>query len=153
MIEMKFLRPVDPEFPVTAEFMQINPTLWPNGHKGVDFGAQRKPNGTILKPIHNAPVYASMNGVIQKAGYDPTELLGLRIWVLCNTPEGQIRYACCHLESMYDWVKPGVEVKALQILGRAGGSGRSREGKPYPIHLHWMAETWPKRELIKPIFL
>lgn len=153
MRELQVLRPVDAEFPVTADFMQINPKLWKEGHKGVDFGAERDSRGKIIRPIAGAPVFFVLNGVVTICGEDPEGYLGKRIWVESETHIGKVRHGYCHLKEIAKGIKVGRKVLGLELAGLVGNSGLSREGTPHPFHLHLQLEMAGTRELVRPVFL
>lgn len=154
MRELKVLRPVDAEFPITAELLQENKKLWPKGHQGVDFGSVRDPETKkIVRPIFGAPVFAVLNGTVQIAGKDPKGLLGNRIWIVSETEIGVVRHGYCHLSEIQKHIKAGAHVSGLELIGCVGNSGVNRQGEPLFPHLHFQLEIEGTRELVRPLFL
>jgi|WetSurMetagenome_2_1015567.scaffolds.fasta_scaffold08178_6 murein DD-endopeptidase MepM/ murein hydrolase activator NlpD len=135
-------RPVN--YPVTSELGRINPALWPSGfHHGTDLGC---PKGTAVKNC--------FDGVVHLSKDEPENLLGKRVWILSrlDTPEGLKIFRCgyCHLNQInFTWSQ---SVRAGEIVGLSGNSGRPLNGGAYPEHLHFQMEFWPSRELIRPEF-
>lgn len=154
MRELKVLRPVDSEFPITAELLQENKALWPKGHQGVDFGSARDAETKkITRAIFGAPVFAVLNGTVQIAGKDPKGLLGNRIWIISETEIGLVRHGYCHLSEIMKGIKAGARVSGLELIGCVGNSGVNRAGDPLFPHLHFQLEMDGTRELVKPVFL
>jgi murein DD-endopeptidase MepM/ murein hydrolase activator NlpD len=139
---MSTARPVSSQ--ITAEFGRINKTHWVDFHHGTDFGC---PKGTSVKNC--------FDGVVQISKDEPENLLGKRVWILSRleTPDGFKLFRCgyCHLEQInFTW---GQSVRAGEIVGLSGNSGRPLNGGVYPEHLHFQMEFWPSRELIRPEFV
>lgn len=135
-------RPVNS--PITAEFGRVNLDLWDGPHRGTDFGC---PVGTSVKNC--------FDGIVQISKDEPLDRLGKRVWILSRLDEesGSWLFRCgyCHLEQInFTW---GQTVRAGEIIGLSGKSGRSKSGGEYKPHLHHQMEWWPTRDLIKPEFV
>lgn len=115
---------------------------WSTFHKGIDLGC---PTGTDL--------FHWYGGEIQIAGPDPTGLLGNRTWILfAHADFGPIRLGYCHLDSIASMGGPVSPDKFF--VGKSGHSGNvASEHGGDGSHLHLQAETWPAREILKPIFV
>jgi hypothetical protein len=65
-----------------------------------------------------------------------------------------VRYLGAHLDSVADGIKPGVRVKAGQLLGRVGKSGNARDtGANLYFAISWKtgpAYWWVRRGMVRP---
>lgn len=133
--------PIEKQWPITKHVGDLG-SHWSTFHKGTDFAA---PRGT--------DVFTVLDGMVQIAGLDPAGLLGNRIWIISRHPEnGVIRCGYCHLDEIL--VKEGQRVEGGILIGRVGHTGNvvSSNGGD-GSHLHFQVETWPDREVLKPVFV
>lgn len=132
-------RPVIKDFPISAPFGEVrtkNDDTYT--HNGIDFAV---PVGT--------EVYAMIDGTVFRAGWekdpmvDPNNMdvgFGLRIWQTFMIPQNRHFYGWYgHLSKLL--VKEGEEIKAGQLIGLSGDTGRtySSKHKGKAPHLHVQA--------------
>ncbi len=129
MTAVKLLRPVPEQFGVSAEFGRLNLALWNPYHRGIDFAC---PMGT--------PVQTAKAGTATIARTD-----GLGLFVTIDhgqvevvidgaTHRGRALSRYCHLDQTK--VASGAHVDQGQVVGYSGSSGKRKDGKATPAHLH-----------------
>ncbi len=104
---------------VTSKAMTMR---WGKIHKGVDIATE------IGEKLHSF-----MDGVVQNVGYDK----GYGNYIAFTTRDG-IGQFYAHMDKMSK-LKDGQKLRAGQVVGEAGNSGRSTGP-----HLHWETSTNPK---------
>jgi murein DD-endopeptidase MepM/ murein hydrolase activator NlpD len=141
-IEIKW--PTEAQWPIIRDVGDMG-GHWSTFHKGIDIGC---PTGTSL--FHHE------GGEVQIAGLDPEELLGNRVWILFHHMDyGQVRVGYCHLDSIASgYLEVGTKITEGVSIGKSGHSGNvASEHGGDGSHLHLQAETWPAREILKPILV
>jgi murein DD-endopeptidase MepM/ murein hydrolase activator NlpD len=101
-----------------------------SGHCGVDIGES-----------WGEPVHAVHEGVVDRVQRGPNEEHG-GLYVRIAHRDGTIYSQYFHLCAIPRWIKPGVQVKAGQLIGLLGDSG-VKESEP---HLHFTLSVKPSKD-------
>lgn len=122
----------DKRFPFLSS---VTVSYWNDWGQERTYGGARTHEGTDLIADWGVPVYATGDGVIEKAGWNT--LGGWRIGVRGDSDGVYYYYA--HLSSFYDGVYVGAPVRKGQLLGFVGDTGYGPEGTSGQMipHLHY----------------
>jgi murein DD-endopeptidase MepM/ murein hydrolase activator NlpD len=101
-----------------------------SGHCGVDIGEN-----------WGEPVHAVHEGVVERVQRGPNEDHG-GLYVRIAHRDGTIISQYFHLCAIPRWIKPGVQVKAGQMIGLLGDSGVKESGP----HLHFTLSVKPSKD-------
>ena len=105
-----------------------------SGHCGVD-----------LARVTGTPVVSVSDGVIAKVANDPYSHAGLRVSI--RHAHGKLETRYMHLDEIREDLKPGMKVKAGEMIGTVGNTGTSSKG----AHLHF--EIYDRSMPNKPKYL
>lgn len=108
--------------------------LWPTSGRVITQYYGWKHTGIDIDGDYSSPIYASADGVVEKAGWNSG---GYGLMILIDHPNGmKTRYG--HASKMY--VKAGDTVKKGQVIAMVGTTGRSTG-----THLHYEVYSKDKR--------
>ena len=134
LARLSYLRAVveGKRFPFAAG---VSCAYWNDWGQARTFGGDRAHEGIDLMADWGVPVYATGDGVIEKAGWNT--LGGWRIGVRGDSDGVYYYYA--HLSSYADGVEAGAPVRAGQLLGFVGDTGYGPAGTSGQMdaHLHY----------------
>lgn len=113
----------------------VTVSYWNDWGQGRTYGGERAHEGIDLITDWGVPVYATGDGVIEKAGWNT--LGGWRIGV--RGKSDGVYYYYAHMSSYYDGVTVGAHVQKGQLLGFVGDTGYGPEGASGVMvpHLHY----------------
>jgi murein DD-endopeptidase MepM/ murein hydrolase activator NlpD len=122
-------------FPVRAPYSYVD--TWGGPRSG-----GRRHQGVDIFAVRGTPVYAVVNGVVEKMGLNT--LGGNRLWIRSSGDNWTYYYA--HLNAYASGIRNGGRVKKGQVLGYVGTTGNAAGTPP---HLHFQTHA-PQGSAVNP---